>query len=232
MGMSPRLLRPRASGGFSPKNIAGLVYWLDASQSSTVTVETGVAEWRDSAGSSIKASQVSANSQPAYQTAVQSGKNAVYFDGANDSITMGDLSSFFPSAVTALFAYKASNSTEYSLYTDNNNSAFWAYPTNRTYIGTFKSTRLNNVSSPLMPTNSAAVVAIASSSAAYRVYVDDVLAHDVAADFLVGTNHRIGLNDLGAAFKGWLYEVILYSSVLSDADLSSAYKYLKAKWGL
>lgn len=231
MAMNPRLLKPTASG-FNPKSLPGFVYWLDASQSSTITVSTGVSEWRDAGGSAIKATQVTANAQPAYETAAQNGKNAVYFDGTNDNMSLGNLSASFPSAASALFAFKVNNKTDYSLYTDSNNSAFWAYPTNRTYIGTFKGTRLNNVSSPFMPTNSAGIVAIVSSSAAYRVYINDALAHDVAADFVVGTNHRVGNNDLGALFKGWLYEAIFYSSALSASQLSAAHKYLKAKWGL
>lgn len=231
MAMNPRLLKPTASG-FNPKSLPGFVYWLDASQSSTITVSTGVSTWRDAAGSSIKAEQSTANSQPAYQTAAQNGKNAVYFDGTNDNMTLGNLSAVFPSAATAIFAYKPDGDNEYSLYTDVDNNAFWAYPTGRTYIGTFKSTRLNNVASPLMPTNAGAVVAITSSSAAYRVYVNDTLAHDVAADFATGTNHRLGQNNLGTAYKGWLYEAVFYSSALSASQLSAAYKYLRGKWGL
>lgn len=231
MPMNPRLLCPRASG-FNPKSLPGFVYWLDASQSSTITVSTGVSEWRDAGGSSIKAAQVTANAQPAYQTAAQNGKNAVYFDGTNDNMSLGNLSASFPTAATAIFAYKPNANDTYSVYTDSDNNAFWAYPTGRTYIGTFKTTRLNNVASPLMPTNSGAVVAIMSSSSAYRVYVNDTLAHDVAADFAAGTNHRLGQNNLGTQFKGWMYEALFYSSALSASQLSAANKYLKAKWGL
>lgn len=231
MAMNNRTLRPRASG-FNPKTLPGFVYWLDASQSSTITVETGVAQWRDAGGSAIKAAQVTANAQPAYQTAQQNGKNAVYFDGTNDTMGLGDLSASFPSAATAIFAFKPNSQDIYSIYTTNNNSAFWAYPTGRTYIGTFKNTRLNNVASPLMPTNSAAVVAIVSDASAYRVYINNTLAHDVAADFIAGTNHRLGLNDLGTVYKGWIYEAIFSSSALSTTQLTSTYKYLQAKWGL
>jgi hypothetical protein len=231
MAMSPRLLRPRASG-FNVKSLPGLVYWLDASQSSTITVSTGVSEWRDAAGGAIKHSQGTANAQPAYQTAQQNGKNAVYFDGTNDNMSAGDLSASFPSAATAIFAYKPNANAEYSLYTTNNNSAFWAYPTGRTYIGTFKNTRFNNVASPNMPTNTSAVVAITSDASAYRVYINNTLAHNVAADFIAGTNHRLAQNDLGTAFKGWIYEAIFYSSSLSTTQLSATYKYLQAKWAL
>lgn len=229
--MNPRLLRPLASG-FNPKSLPGFVYWLDASQSSTITVSTGVSEWRDAAGGAIKASQATGSAQPAYQTAVQNGRNAVYFDGSNDSMSLGDLSASFPSAATAIFAYKPSRNDTYSLYTTTDNSAFWAYPTARTYIGTFKGTRLNNVASPLMPTDNSAVVAVVSSSSGYRVYINNVLAHSEAADYLAGTNHRIGQNNLGTIMKGWVYEGIFTASALSEANLTRAYQYLQKKWGI
>ena len=38
MAMSPRLLRPRASG-FNPRSIPGLAVWLDASKASSVTLD-------------------------------------------------------------------------------------------------------------------------------------------------------------------------------------------------
>ena len=231
MSMSPRLLRPRATG-FNVKALSGLVYWLDASQSSTVSEGTGVSEWRDAAGGSIKATQATGNNQPAYQTAAQNGKNAIYFDGVNDGFTIGDLSASFPSAATAIFAFKPDTDAEYSIYTTTNNSAFWAYPTARTYIGAFKATRFNNVASPLMPTSSAAVLAITSSASAYRVYVSNTLAHDVAADYAAGTNHRIGFNDLGTYYKGWLYEAIFSSSELPVSTITAATNYLRSKWGI
>ena len=231
MPMNPRLLLPRATG-FNPKSLPGFVYWLDASQAPTITVSTGVSEWRDAGGSSIKAIQVTGSAQPAYQTAAQNGRNAVYFDGTNDNMSLGNLSASFPTAATAIFAYKPNGNDTYSLYTDSDNNAFWAYPTGRTYIGTFKTTRLNNVASPLMPIDRGAVVAIVSSGAAYRVYVNGTLAHDVAADFGTGTNHRLGQNNLGAAFRGWLCEAIFSSSALNASQLAAAYKYLDAKWNL
>ena len=231
MSMNPRLLKPTASG-FTPRSISGLALWLDASQSSTVTIGTGVSEWRDAAGGSIKATQAIGNNQPAYQTAAQNGKNAVYFDGSNDNLQLGDLSASFPSAATAIFAFRPDTDTEYSLYQTSANTAFWAYPTASTYIGTFKTTRLNGVASPLMPTASSAVLAITSSSSAYRIYVGNTLAHNVAADFAAGTEHRIGLNSAGALYKGWLYEAIFSSSELPVSTITAVTNYLKSKWGI
>ena len=36
MPMSPRLLRPRATG-FNPKSIAGLAFWIDAGSTASLT---------------------------------------------------------------------------------------------------------------------------------------------------------------------------------------------------
>lgn len=222
----------RRATGFDVKALSGLVYWLDASQQSTISTGTGVSEWRDAAGGSIKATQSLGNSQPEYQLAARNGKNAVYFNGSNNTLSLGNLSASFPSAATAIFAFRPDTDTEYALYQSSANNAFWAYPTASTYIGTFKTTRLNAVASPLMPTAAAAVLAITSSVSAYRVYVGNTLAHDVTADFAGGTDHRIGLNNLGTYYKGWLYEAVFSSSELPVSTITAATNYLKAKWGI
>jgi len=58
------------------------------------------------------------------------------------------------------------------------------------------------------------------------------LAHSEAADYLAGTNHRIGQNNLGTIMKGWVYEGIFTASALSEANLTRAYQYLQEKWGI
>lgn len=231
MGMNPRLLRPRASG-FDPRSLSGLAIWLDASDSTTVTISTGASQWRSKvSGSSIKATQSIGNNQPAYQTAQRNGRNALYFDGTNDSLVLGNLSSTFPSGASVAVAYRVESDTEYALIHTGNNLQFWAYNA-RTYIGTFKGTRFNNVSSPSMPTDAAAIVSILSGSEGYAVYINNALAHSAAADFSAGTNHQIGLNELGTFFKGWVYEVVYYSRALSESEIGKVHKYLSAKWAI
>jgi len=93
--MNPRLLRPLASG-FNPKSIAGLSGWWDASDSSTITLNsTTVSEWRDKSGAGVALTQGTAAAQPTYQAAYVNGKNALAFDGgdvlsAATSVTLGD----------------------------------------------------------------------------------------------------------------------------------------------
>lgn len=85
MAMNPRLLRPRASG-FSPKSIAGLEAWYDASAGSSITLETGVQQWADLSGKGRHLIQNTTNNQPAYNSVTLNGKPTVTFDGTNDSL--------------------------------------------------------------------------------------------------------------------------------------------------
>jgi hypothetical protein len=83
MSMSPRLLRPRATG-FNPKSISGLVAWFDADDTSTFTLSgTAVSEWRDKSGNGYAVSQPTGNNQPA-RTGTLRGRATVGFDGTND----------------------------------------------------------------------------------------------------------------------------------------------------
>jgi len=86
MSMSPRLLRPRATG-FNPRSIPGLALWLDASDSSSYTIATGVSEWRDKSGNERTFSQSTGNNQPTVSANAQNGKTALTFDGTNDSFS-------------------------------------------------------------------------------------------------------------------------------------------------
>jgi|LakMenE01Jun11ns_1017448.scaffolds.fasta_scaffold9867988_3 hypothetical protein len=90
MAMSPKLLRPRATG-FNPKSISGLALWLDAKKSASVlnsispdTAATNgqtVRRWMDQSGNSSHADQGSGTSQPTYTL-----PTALDFDGTNDTL--------------------------------------------------------------------------------------------------------------------------------------------------
>jgi hypothetical protein len=95
MPQSPRLLRPSATG-FNPKSIAGLSLWLDASDSSTITLNgSNVSEWRDKSGyGSPSASQSTAASQPAYTASAINGRPGVSFELTESLVFQGSTASF------------------------------------------------------------------------------------------------------------------------------------------
>jgi len=64
MPMSPRLLRPRATG-FNPKSISGLKLWLDVANTSSLTFNgSTVSQVNDLSGNGFHATQGTANNQP------------------------------------------------------------------------------------------------------------------------------------------------------------------------
>lgn len=61
--------------------------WLDAAEPSTITVATGVSEWRDKSGNGRHFTQSVAASQPAYNQNGINGQNCLRFDGLNDVLS-------------------------------------------------------------------------------------------------------------------------------------------------
>jgi hypothetical protein len=113
MSMSPRLLRPRATG-FNPKSISGLAAWYDAADSTTLTIATGVSQWNDKSGNGRNLSQSTGNNQPASGTRTIGGKNALDFDGSNDGLASGFSLDLAASKAFTVFVVAATDTTSAS----------------------------------------------------------------------------------------------------------------------
>jgi hypothetical protein len=78
---------------FSPLTVANCELWLDASDSSSVTLtSSAVSQWNDLSGNNRHATQGTANNRPTYSATVN-GRNVITFDGVNDSLISGLASS-------------------------------------------------------------------------------------------------------------------------------------------
>jgi len=111
MPMSPRLLRPVAAGGFNPTRLSGLLLWLDASDASTVTLDTGVSEWRDKSGTGKKVTQDTGGNQPAYLTDGIGGKPALEFAGSSSHFMRGTFSHTLTGITSLVVARMESTTT-------------------------------------------------------------------------------------------------------------------------
>jgi len=109
MPMSPRLLRPVAAGGFNPTRLSGLLLWLDASDASTVTLDTGVSEWRDKSGTGKKMTQDTGGNQPDYLTDGIGGKPALGFTGSSSHFMRGAFSHSLTGITSLVVARTESN---------------------------------------------------------------------------------------------------------------------------
>lgn len=70
---------------FDPRTIAGLWAWWDASDSATITTDSGVSAWADKSGNGRTASQSVANNRPT-RTATINGRSVLTFNGASHSL--------------------------------------------------------------------------------------------------------------------------------------------------
>ena len=68
--------------------IGTLSLWLDAADLSTITIATGVSQWRDKSGNGAHATQTTAVNQPAYSQTGFFGLPGITFDGSNDSLSI------------------------------------------------------------------------------------------------------------------------------------------------
>jgi hypothetical protein len=60
--------------------------WLDAADLSTITISTGVSEWRDKSGNGANATQAASAARPAYSPVAFSGLPGITTDGADDRL--------------------------------------------------------------------------------------------------------------------------------------------------
>lgn len=110
MPMSPRLLRPRASGAFTPRRIAGLAAWYDAADATTLTIATGVSAWADKSDNNLTLTQGVGNNQPISATRTIGGKNALDFNGSSSALlTDFNIGAFTTSRAFTAFAVVASD---------------------------------------------------------------------------------------------------------------------------
>lgn len=245
MGMSPKYLRPRASGGFSPKNIAGLQLWFDASEPTSVTLNgSNVSEWRDISGNSVALVQATANNQPTYRTSYVNSKNAITFDGTDwlyqSSLTLAS------SGVTVFAVARedvhVDNSGSYVFgpstgndYTDNT-SNFMEYGNSSELVNYNNTGAFAESGSGTMPL-SVCVLNLGATTGVVRrngtQKGSGVHARSgSSANLNVGARFIDGAPSVWFAAKQTFCELIRYSSSLSDANVSKVEQYLAKKWGI
>lgn len=237
--MSPRLLRPRAKGGFSPKSISGLVGWWDASNAPSVTLTGGfVSQWDDLSGGGLHLTQTVEANRPG--TATVNGRQAVDFDGSNDHLFTSSTAivrtifnvHVIDTANVAQSIYHTQSGTGVTdlrmhlLYSSLNEyrSQSVAFVTNQGVSG---GSRTAN------PRLSAFTF---SGSASTGRLDGSVLGGTTAAAGSDNVGVWLGIRRIGSTnslpLDGKICEHILYDRVLTATEIGAVEKYLSAKWGV
>lgn len=229
MGRQGMLSRPP----LSPRNIAGLTLWLDASQITGLSNGDPVAQWDDRSGNANHATQGTAAKRPTYQSAAMNGRPAVVFDGVDDYLkatntaTGGDLTIF---AVATISAYLITNQIvlryifgdpgRMGLRVSNNNDlAFWG--------GT------DGVGGGDVALNTPFVATASRASTAATAALNGDKYTGTITNAPPDTPYAIGGDVAVSQFlAGSISEVIVYNRALSDAERKRVERYLGSKYGI
>jgi len=228
-----------SSSGGAPEPVAGYSLWLDASDASTFSFSTGsfVSQWRDKSGNGYHFDQVTAAFQPERQSNIQNTLPSVYFNADNMYNNSWNWST---SAFTVIAVVKNRNTpiNDGILARDATNSLQLGYDNANKYaisqIGiATSSTNLTNTSS------NSDVIVYKSAGILSGVVTTNVYKNGTAATSSVVVSSIIagGPNILGSTrnagidpIVGYISEMVIYPSQLSDSDRNKVEGYLKEKW--
>ena len=220
-----------------PSQFEGNALWLD-SEFSTFVQDTGIRQWRDvlSRGSAI---QETAANQPTLVANRLNGKPGIVFDGSNDSLSLGNIGSLFPSAVTFIVLLtigepNARGDTDYNILgTLNNTSNRWRDGTGNGSFGLF-TTALQNGFPERMPANGTYVMTVQASQAlGLSMRINSLctgirsnqftarITYSPSGAYVVGAN----ANASAGFFTGTLYSMALFNRILSEKELRSIEEY-------
>jgi hypothetical protein len=230
MGMSPRLLRPRATG-FTPNNISGLEAWWDFSDTSRITLNSGdfvsggnVSQILNKGLLTRTLTQPSASAQPAYVPNARAGKGAIYFD-ASKTVSNAVISLTQPT--TWFFTFQAPT-------TGAGSWAFFDGLTSRQHVYGNVPTEMRMFAgaSPVIATLVASawyvgVLVYNGTSSTYRI------STTAATTTNPGTNSIIApVIGTATGTRGYVGEFGIYSKALSDAEAVKLARYLGSRWSI
>jgi hypothetical protein len=225
---------------FSPLSISGLTLWLDASDSSTVTLDSNsrVSAWNDKSGFARHFTKSDANTRARYNVTVN-GRNAINAAFADTSGTAAvsrssasnaDLGG--SSAATLLMAFRiptALSAYSVSSFGDAANNLD-RFPDGNTYSSRLRSTRASGINMG-MPTSGTIIfgTVVNGSTQTWRRQGNQVGSATSAYSSwysLTGTTWSI----LAANPNCYWCEIVFYNKALSSTELSQAESYLLQRW--
>jgi len=212
---------------FIPTSISGCQLWLDGADQSTNSMTlsgTSVSLWKDKTGNST---MTLGGTAPTLST----GPTGVYFPGTGYYSTTYTAS---PSSETLFIVFN----TNASLYTGYAPMIGCSATSSRSFSLQNGSAILGYVSEAVAwgVTTTFSIGTLTLAEGTYtgsteNVTINGGLIVSGSQSFTAGRTSIIGYSN-GSYFKGWLYEIIAYNSVLSTSNRQKVEAYLAKKWGV
>lgn len=217
-------------GGWSPNDIAGLVWWVDAASITGLVDGDPVATWTDKSASLANVTAAAA-ARPTYKTNILNSKPVVRFNGSANVMATANSSAPASAQPTSMFIvgnFNATNDVMIDAVTNlthqiDRPTTPGAY---RMYAG-----------ASLQDTNddsSTHVFLFNFNGATSKIWVDGVLTTtgNAGAGALAGVT--LGNRGGGGPYflDGDLAEICIYNSTLSQINRDLVVDYLAARWGI
>jgi len=235
---------------FSPASIGNLTLWLDAADSSTITLDgsNNVSQWNDKSGNGYNAAQSDSARRPAYNSSLLNSKGGFVWDGTNDCINVANLPltpfiSFFCVVKTTLAKPMF---IEHSVDV-NTNDGWYITGSNGYTFAVRRSTVLNYqvAASNWLGANNEIVSATCNTSpspaaAVYNLWKSGSNIGMTATGTPTVSNTTttatmfIGGRNNGTVLpqQGNMHEIVIYAGTLSTTNREKIEGYLAHKWGL
>lgn len=235
-----------------PRLISGCVLWLDAEDSSTVTlVSSKVSQWNDKSGSGFNVTQGTAGARPTYAGTIN-GKSVVTFTIANSTVlsktscTLLDSTSGWSSFVAHRpAAIPATDQDSFNVITASGSNEMCAQRITATSgYAAVRARRLSTDTANLLTSTTAVGTSLASvqsavgnySTTTCKLYLNGVQIASTTSWLTSGntdTSHSLLVGAASGAlyFGGDICEGIIYNVALSDTNRVRVENYLRNKWG-
>lgn len=221
---------------FTPTDIAGCVSWLDSSDSSTLYDSTTdgslvaddgrIARWEDKSGNSNHVIQSTESSRPYRRVAEINSLDVIDFGDASTYLNFTTrVAGAATETIFAVIYYSDAKSGYQGILTTTSSMMLARNPTNwGTYPGTSSNT--------LLSTGNKYVLCMREDigSQAGTYFTNGVA--DGSYNNSVIQNVGVGGGLASQAYGGYIMEIIVYDSALSDSDREAVETYLGAKWGV
>jgi len=255
MAMSPRLLRPVASG-FDPRRIAGLVGWWDSTDNATIATDTGVTSWSDKSGNGYTLTQGTGANQPTVSSI--GGRQAFLFNGSAQFLSSSNaglsgvgtstganvpnLTCFYACQISAAHLGIAvawgSNTSDAPfhgpIHPTNVGGSVWrtSYRSNDSGTTFVNSTATYATATPLViatAQNNSAIVGRVSGTEVLSPAPLGAIGPTTTSRFAVGALLR---NSAAVFFNGRIGDVVVYNRVLSASEITRVERWLAGKFAV
>lgn len=230
IGLTQPLMGLKNMSNAIPLQIPNCALWLDANDAASITLNgSNISQWNDKSGNANHATQSTAASQPAYNSVQIDGKPTATFDNSNDLMNLTTpiaalnsvgfvVGNFAGGGGVGPFAGDGTGSGD--LYFGN-------------YAGTlyFFDAAIATCNGASARDATARVYSYISQNDNNSLFADSTTIASAQSGAATHSFSKLGNRASNEWLNGNIGEVLIYSRVLSGAEITQINTYLKAKWG-